>query len=87
MTYEIRVKSKTNTLKLADSIARALDCNQEVEVQSIGASATNQAIKGIAVARQRVTTKGRDAITRQGFGTAIINGEEKSVIKQVVKLV
>ncbi len=52
----LRVRSNTEVKKLASAIVMALnDCNQ-VEVSAIGASAVNQAVKGIASANGLAAT-------------------------------
>ena len=80
----IRVKSTANPKALAGSICKSLEESNEVEIRSIGASATNQAVKAIAIARGYVAPTGRDLVTRQGFGDTTIENSEKTVIKQFV---
>ena len=82
----IRVSSSSDVKSLASSITRVLEEGSIAEVQSIGAGSTNQAIKGIALARGFVAPKGRDLIVRPGFGDTSIDGKEKTVIKQFVSI-
>lgn len=83
----IRVKSASDVKALAGSITKALEDGSEVEVQSIGAGAVNQAIKAIAMSRGFIAPKGKDVIVRPGFGETIIDGKEKTVIKQYVSVI
>lgn len=81
---QIRVKSSSDVKALARSISKALDGSVVVEVQSIGAGATNQAVKAIALCRGIVASKGKDVVTRPGFGDTVIDGKDKTVIKLFV---
>jgi stage V sporulation protein S len=83
----VKVSAKSNVKGVAGSITKALEDGYVVEVTTIGAGALNQATKAIAMARGFVANKGRDAITRQGFGDTIIDGQERTVIKQFVSII
>lgn len=83
----IRVKSASDVKALAGSITKSLEEGNEVEVQSIGAGAVNQAVKAIAMARGFIAPKGKDVIVRPGFGETMIDGKEKTVIKQFVSII
>lgn len=57
----LRVSSGTNAQKLAGAISNALtNSSKEVVVAAIGAGAVNQAVKALVIARQMVSTRGRD---------------------------
>ena len=83
----IRVKSSSDVKSLAGSVTKALEEQGKVEVQSIGAGALNQAVKAIAMSRGFIAPKGKDVIVRPGFGETIIDGKEKTVIRQFVAIV
>lgn len=51
----IKVSSKSNPNSVAGALANVFREKGIVEVQAIGAGALNQAIKGVAIARGRVT--------------------------------
>ena len=51
----LKVSSKSNPNKVAGAIASIYRNNKELEIQTIGAGALNQAIKAIAIARGLVT--------------------------------
>lgn len=80
----IKVKASADIKAIAHTIVSMLDEHEQVELRSIGAGATNQSVKAICLARVRATTKVKDLVTRQGFSDTTINGEQKTVIIQVV---
>lgn len=82
----LRVAGNSNVKSVAGSITKCLEEGYDVELYTIGAGATNQCAKGIAMARGFVATKGRDLVTRIGFSPTIINGEEKTCMKFVVTM-
>lgn len=86
-TVIIKVSAKSNVKSVAGSITKTLEEGNTAEVLTIGAGALNQAVKAIAMTRGFVANKGRDAVTRQGFGDVIIDGEERTLIKQYVTLI
>lgn len=51
----LKVSSKSDSNRVAGALANVLREQSSVEIQAIGAGALNQAIKGIAIARGRVT--------------------------------
>lgn len=83
----IRVKSTSDVKALAGSITKSLEEGNVVEVQSIGASAVNQAVKAIAMSRGFIAPKGKDLIVRPGFGETTIDGKEKTVMLQFVSII
>jgi stage V sporulation protein S len=87
MTVQIKVSAKSNVKSVAGSITKTLEGGNVAEVVTIGAGALNQATKAIAMARGFVANKGRDAVVRPGFGDTIIDGGERTVIKQFVSII
>ena len=68
------VSATTPPQGLASSINKAIfDQNQMPMIRAVGAGAVCQAVKGIAIARGLVATRGRDLATTIGFTT--IKGE------------
>ncbi|RAZ03363.1 stage V sporulation protein S, partial [Klebsiella oxytoca] len=59
----------------------------QFQVQAIGAGAINQAIKAIAIARGYVAPTGKDLIVVPAFSDILIEGEEKTAIKLIVKAI
>ena len=66
----MRVSATTPPQAVASSINKAIfEQNQMPIVRAIGAGAICQAVKGIAIARGLVATRGRDLATTIGFDT------------------
>jgi stage V sporulation protein S len=80
----IRVSSKSNPNKVAGAVASIFRENNELEVQTVGAGALNQAIKAIAIARGFVAPSGDNLVIIPSFNEIIIGGEEKTAIKLLV---
>ena len=82
----IKVSSKSICKKVAGSISNAFRNGEEkIEVQAIGAGALNQAIKAIAISRGYVAPLGLNIVCIPAFYDILINGEEKTAIKLIVK--
>lgn len=81
----IKVSSKSDSKKVAGLIAGKFRNNEEVEIESIGAGAINQAIKAIIIARGFLAPLGIDLIIKPSFIDVIIDGEEKTAIKLMLK--
>lgn len=84
---EMRVSSKSDCKAVAGSITKTLEAGKRVQVQTIGAASLNQAVKAIAMARGNVAKTGRDLVTRPGFGTTMIDENERTLLIQHVSLV
>lgn len=66
----MRVSATTPPQAVANSIYKAIfEQNQMPIVRAIGAGAICQGVKGIAIARGLVATRGRDLATTIGFDT------------------
>ncbi len=59
--------------------------NGRAEVQAIGAGATNQAIKAIAIAREYLLETGIDAVCVPAFIDVTIDNEERTAIRLVIE--
>ena len=57
--------------------------NGAVEVQAVGAGATNQAVKAIAVARGYLAPVGIDLVCIPTFANITIDGEDRTAIKLI----
>ena len=55
--------------------------NDNVEIQTIGAGAVNQAVKAVAIARGFVAPNGIDVVCIPAFTQSEISGELKTGIK------
>lgn len=65
----LRAGAGSNAQSLGSAIAHALYDAPQVKVRAVGASAVNQAVKAIAIARGYVAPRGLDLTCRPGFAT------------------
>lgn len=65
----LRVGAGSNAQSVGSAIAHALYESQQVKLRAVGASAVNQAVKAIAIARGYVAPRGLDLTCRPGFAT------------------
>ncbi|MDR1564158.1 MAG: stage V sporulation protein S [Oscillospiraceae bacterium] len=82
---KLRVSSKSAPNSVAGAIAGVIRENGKVEVQAVGASAANQSIKAIAIARGYLAPSGYDLICVPAFSNVVIDGEERTAIKIIVE--
>ena len=71
-----------NRLRPAEVLIRE---NGEVEVQAVGAGASNQAVKAIAISRSYMALSGVDLVCIPAFTTVSIDGEERTAMKFIVE--
>ena len=83
----LKVSTKSKPSSVAGALANAFKQKNIVEMQAIGAGAINQAIKSVAIARGYVAPTGKDLIVVPAFSDILIEGEEKTAIKLMVKAV
>lgn len=81
----LKVSSKSNPNDVAGAIAGVLSEKELVEMQAVGAGAVNQAVKAIAIARGFVATLGVNLICVPAFSTVIIENEERTAIKFIIR--
>lgn len=65
----LRVSAGSNAQSVGSAIAHALYESPNVKLRAVGASAVNQAVKAIAIARGYVAPRGLDLICKPGFTT------------------
>ena len=82
-TLRVSTSSKPNSV--AGAIAGVVRENRNVEIQAMGAGATNQAVKAIAIARGYLAPMGMDIICIPAFDNVMIDGEEKTAIKLIIE--
>lgn len=63
----LRVGGGSNPQSVASAIAHAIYDNRQVKLRAVGASAVNQAVKAIAIARGYVAPRGLDLTCKPGF--------------------
>lgn len=81
----LKVSSKSKPNSVAGALANAFKERNQVEIQSVGAGALNQAIKAIAVARGYIAPTGKDIYCIPAFSDVLIEGEDRTAIKLIVK--
>ena len=65
----LRVSAGSNAQAVGSAIAHALYEAPQIKLRAVGASAVNQAVKAIAIARGYVAPRGLDLSCRPGFTT------------------
>lgn len=65
----LRVSAKSNSKAVASAIAHAIYETRSCKLRAIGAGATNQAIKAVAIARSYTAPRGLDLALIPGFAT------------------
>ena len=77
----IKVSAHSRCTLVAGAIAGVIRECRQVEVQAIGPSAVNQAVKAIAIARSYLTTDKLDIVCIPEFVNIDIKGRERTAIK------
>ncbi|MGD2158163.1 MAG: stage V sporulation protein S [Anaerolineales bacterium] len=80
----IRVSSTSRTSAVAGAIAGVIREHQYAEVQAIGASAVNQSVKALALARGYLEEDGYDIVCAPLFVDVDIEGKIRTAIRFVV---
>jgi stage V sporulation protein S len=70
---------------VAGAIAGVIRSHGRADVQAIGAGATNQAIKAVAIARDYLQPNGIDIVVVPTFIDVTIADEERTAIRLVVE--
>ena len=65
----LRVSAGSNAQSVGSAIAHALYESPQIKLRAVGASAVNQAVKAMAIARGYVAPRGLDLTCRPGFTT------------------
>lgn len=81
----IKVSAHSRSTAVAGAIAGVMRDLHHAEVQAIGASAVNQAIKAIAIARNYLSLDGIDIICVPEFVEIDIEGKERTAVKLIVE--
>ena len=77
----LKVSGNSQPKSVAGAIPAILRNNDNVEIQTIGAGAVNQAVKAVAIARGFVAPNGIDVVCIPAFTQSEISGELKTGIK------
>ena len=81
----LKVSAKSRPSAVAGAIAGVVRENGRAEVQAIGAGATNQAVKAIAIAREYLLETDIDAVCVPAFIDVTIDNEERTAIRLVIE--
>ena len=76
----LKVSTKSKPNSVAGAIAGIVRNSSRVQIQTIGAGALNQAIKGIAIARGFIAPTGHELTCIPYFKDIEVNGEVKTAI-------
>lgn len=81
MTIEtLRVSGNSRPNSVAGAIAALLRSESEVEIQAIGPSAVNQAVKAIAIARSYIELDNLDLTAQPSFVKLELQEEERTAL-------
>ena len=81
-TLRVSSKSKPNTV--AGAVAGVIREQGQVELQTVGAGALNQAVKAVAIARGFLVSSGIELVCVPSFSDIDIDGEERTAIRLLV---
>lgn len=83
----LKVSGKTNPKKLAGALYIGLKENGgEVQIQAVGASAVNQAIKAVSIARGMSAPSGQELVLIPGFVDIQIEDRNITAIQLKIKV-
>jgi stage V sporulation protein S len=81
----LKVSTRSRPSAVAGAIAGVIRESGVAEVQSIGAGATNQAIKAVAIARSYLSEEGIDIFCVPAFIDVAIDEEERTAIRLLIQ--
>ena len=81
----LKVSSKSRPSAVAGAIAGVVREFGRAEVQAIGAGATNQAVKAVAIARDYLLETGINAVCLPEFIDITIDNEDRTAIRLVIE--
>lgn len=82
----LKVATNSSPSAVAGAIAGIMrGGDPKVEIRAVGAGSVNQAVKAIAIARGYVAPNGIDLICIPAFMDGIINQDNGTIIKLIVK--
>jgi len=76
----LKVSSSSKPNAVAGAIAGIIREEKKVQIQTIGAGALNQTVKGIAIARGYIAPTGQELVCIPFFKDIEVNGEVKTAI-------
>ena len=84
MAELIRVSARSRSTAVAGAIAGVIREHGYAEIQAIGASAINQAIKAVTIARGYLEQDGMDLVIVPSFTEVDIEGNERTAVRLAV---
>ena len=81
----LKVSARSRPSAVAGAIAGVVRESGRAEVQAIGAGATNQAVKAVAIARDYLRETGIEAVCLPAFIDVTIENEDRTAIRLVVE--
>ena len=81
----LKVSSTSEPKSVAGAIAAISRNHQQVDIVAIGASAVNQAVKSIIIARGYVAPNGIDLICVPAFSQLEVDGEKKTSVHFLIE--
>ncbi len=81
----LKVSARSRPSAVAGAIAGVVREAGRAEVQAIGAGATNQAVKAVAIARDYLLETGIEAICLPAFIDVTIDEEDRTAIRLIVE--
>ena len=81
----IKVSAHSRSTSVAGAIAGVMREHHYAEVQAIGASAVNQAVKAIAIARGYLALDGIQIVCAPEFVEVDIEGQERTAVKFIIQ--
>jgi stage V sporulation protein S len=81
----LKVSARSRPSAVAGAIAGVVRESGRAEVQAIGAGATNQAVKAVAIARDYLRETGIEAVCLPAFIDVTIDNEDRTAIRLVVE--
>lgn len=81
----LKVSARSRPSAVAGAIAGVVRESGRAEVQAIGAGATNQAVKAVAIARDYLLETGIEAVCLPAFIDVTIDNEDRTAIRMIVE--
>ena len=81
----LKVSARSRPSAVAGAIAGVVRETGRAEVQAIGAGATNQAVKAVAIARDYLRETGIEAVCLPAFIDSTIDDEDRTAIRLVIE--
>lgn len=84
-TNILKVSAQSNPNSVAGALAGVMRERETAELQAIGAGATNQAVKAIAIARSYLESSDYDLVCIPEFIDVEIDGKERTAIRLAIE--